>query len=76
MEYLRLCQKHQIHFLSDESDALTTYSTDDIPNPTRFTSLLSIDKTDIIDPSLCHVIHGLGKVYTQTTLLILGPLFI
>lgn len=76
MEYLRLCHKHQIHFLSDESDALTTYSTDDIPNPTRFTSLLSIDKTGIIDPSLCHVIHGIGKVYTQTTLLILGLLLI
>src|SRR5208282_4470668 len=76
MEYVLLCQKYQIHFLSDESDALTTYSTDDIPNPTRFTSLLSIDKTGIIDPSLCHVIHGIGKVHIQTTLLILELLLI
>jgi hypothetical protein len=60
--FMRLCQKHQIHLLSDEIYALTTFPTNDITNPTPFTSLLSIDKTGIIDPSLCHVIHGMSKV--------------
>jgi 1-aminocyclopropane-1-carboxylate synthase len=62
IEYMRLCQKYKIHLISDEIYALTTFATDDIPNPTPFTSLLSIDKTGIIDPELCHVIHGMSKV--------------
>jgi len=62
VEFMKLCQKYQIHLLSDEIYALTTFATRDIPNPTPFTSLLSIDKVGIIDPSLCHVIHGLSKV--------------
>ena len=59
---MRLCQKYQIHLVSDEIYALTTYPTEDIPNPTPFTSLLSIPKEGIIDPRLCHVIHGMSKV--------------
>jgi len=62
IEYMRLCQKYKIHLLSDEIYALTTFPTDDIPDPTPFTSLLSIPKQDIIDPSLCHVLHGMSKV--------------
>lgn len=62
IEYMRFCQKHQIHLISDEIYALTTYATDDIPNPTPFTSLLSIPKDGIIDASLCHVVHGMSKV--------------
>lgn len=62
IEYMRFCQKHQIHLISDEIYALTTYATDDIPNPTPFTSLLSIPKGGIIDASLCHVVHGMSKV--------------
>jgi aspartate/methionine/tyrosine aminotransferase len=60
--FMRLCQKYQIHLLSDEIYALSTFSTKDVPNPTPFTSLLSIDKTGIIDPALCHVVHGMSKV--------------
>jgi 1-aminocyclopropane-1-carboxylate synthase len=62
IEYMRLCQKYQIHLISDEIYALTTFPTDDIPEPTPFTSLLSIAKEGIIDPSLCHVVHGMSKV--------------
>jgi 1-aminocyclopropane-1-carboxylate synthase len=65
VKYMRLCQKYQIHLLSDEIYALTTFGTEDVPNPVPFTSLLSIDKTDIIDPSLCHVIHGMSKVFSS-----------
>jgi aspartate/methionine/tyrosine aminotransferase len=59
---MRLCQKYKIHLISDEIYALTTFPTKDIPNPTPFTSLLSIEKEGIIDPSLCHVVHGMSKV--------------
>jgi hypothetical protein len=62
IEYMRLCQKYKIHLLSDEIYALTTFPTDDIREPIPFTSLLSIDTEGIIDPSLCHVIHGMSKV--------------
>jgi aspartate/methionine/tyrosine aminotransferase len=62
IEYMRFCQKHKIHLISDEIYALTRFQTDDVPNPTPFTSLLAIPKEDIIDPSLCHVLHGMSKV--------------
>jgi aspartate/methionine/tyrosine aminotransferase len=68
IEYMRLCQKYQIHLISDEIYALTTFPTDEIPEPTPFTSLLSIPKDNIIDPSLCHVIHGMSKVITGKSL--------
>lgn len=64
---MKLCQKYQIHLLSDEIYALTTFGTEDIPSPTPFTSLLSIGKEGIIDPGLCHVIHGLSKVSCVVT---------
>lgn len=63
IEYMRLCQKYKIHLLSDEIYALTTFPTDDIPEPTPFTSLLTIETEGIIDPSLCHVIHGMSKAH-------------
>jgi len=63
IEYMRFCQKYQIHLISDEIYALTRFPTDDIPNPTPFTSLLSLPKDGIIDPSLCHVLHGMSKVF-------------
>lgn len=62
IEYMRLCQKYQIHLISDEIYALTTFPTDDIPNPEKFVSLLSIPKEGLIDPQLCHVLHGMSKV--------------
>jgi aspartate/methionine/tyrosine aminotransferase len=70
VEYMRLCQKYQIHLVSDEIYALTTFPTEDIPNPTPFTSLLSIPKGNLIDPSLCHVLHGMSKVPNPSASLI------
>ena len=72
---MRFCQKYQIHFLSDEIYALSTFESKDIRNPVPFTSLLSIDKTGIIEPNLCHVMHGMSKVYTNATFLKAGLLF-
>src|SRR5436190_12521862 len=66
IEYMRLCQKYQLHLISDEIYALTTFPTQDIQKPIPFTSLLSIPKDNLIDPSLCHVIHGMSKVVCST----------
>ncbi|KAH6603135.1 1-aminocyclopropane-2-carboxylate synthase 2 [Trichoderma cornu-damae] len=60
---LRLCQKHQIHFVSDEIYALSvwenTVDTDVALEP--FTSCLSIDLAGVIEPSRVHVIWGMSK---------------
>jgi aspartate/methionine/tyrosine aminotransferase len=61
---LRLCQKHKIHLISDEIYALSVWeNTVDKagPPPVPFESVLSVDLTDIIDPSLVHVLWGMSK---------------
>ena len=56
VQLMRLCQKYQIHLISDEIYALSTWGSDD-----TFYSCLSIDTTGIIDPSLVHVVWGTSK---------------
>lgn len=57
---MQFCQKHRVHLLSDEIYACSVFKTDD-PNTTPFTSILSIDSTDLIDSDLLHVTYGLSK---------------
>lgn len=57
---MQFCQKHRLNLLSDEIYACSVFETDD-PNTTPFTSILSIDATDLIDPDLLHVTYGLSK---------------
>ncbi|KAF2111951.1 pyridoxal phosphate-dependent transferase [Lophiotrema nucula] len=66
VELMELCQKYQIHLISDEIYAMSVWGqhvtdpsldTDTVP----FESVLSIDTDDIIDPSLVHVLWGLSK---------------
>ena len=61
IELMKLCQKHQINFVSDEIYALTVWDNAEAPNATGFTSALSIDLNGIIDPRLVHVLWGLSK---------------
>lgn len=63
IEYLRLCQKYQIHFVSDEIYAFSVWKNkhDTNPPPVDFTSVLSISLDGIIDPSLVHVLYGMSK---------------
>ncbi|KAL6788751.1 PLP-dependent transferase [Trichoderma sp. SZMC 28012] len=60
---LKLCEKYQIHFISDEIYALSVWdNTVDTDVPVQpFTSCLSIDPAGIIDPSRVHVIWGMSK---------------
>lgn len=63
IEYLRLCHKYQIHFVSDEIYAFSVWKNkhDIDPPPVAFTSVLSIPLEGIIDPSLVHVLYGMSK---------------
>lgn len=56
IKFMQLCQKYQMHLISDEIYALSIWG-DGVP----FRSCLSIDTTNIIDPSLVHVTWGLSK---------------
>ncbi|OTA01199.1 aminotransferase, putative [Trichoderma parareesei] len=60
---LRLCEKYQMHFISDEIYALSVWeNTVDAGVPVEpFTSSLSIDPTGIIDPARVHVLWGMSK---------------
>ncbi|KAH7232496.1 pyridoxal phosphate-dependent transferase [Fusarium solani] len=57
---MEFCQKHQLHLISDEVYAMSTWTNHESPT-TPFTSCLSIDPTGIIDPSLIHVVWGVSK---------------
>ncbi|KAJ5210753.1 Pyridoxal phosphate-dependent transferase major region subdomain 2 [Penicillium cf. griseofulvum] len=63
IKLMRLCQKYQVHFISDEIYALSVFenTVDEQPEPVKFESALSIDLTDIIDPRLVHVLWGMSK---------------
>ncbi|KAH8654923.1 pyridoxal phosphate-dependent transferase [Ilyonectria robusta] len=59
---MKLCEKYGVHFISDEIYALSVWDNAvDSPAPTPFESALTIDSTDIIDPSRVHVIWGMSK---------------
>lgn len=55
---MRFCHKHRIHFISDEIYACSVHGSSELP---EFTSALSIDTTDMIDPEFVHVVYGLSK---------------
>lgn len=63
IELMRLCQKYQIHLISDEIYALSVWdNTIDQHAPlVKFESALSIDPKGIIDPRLVHVLWGMSK---------------
>ncbi|KAK0664833.1 putative inactive 1-aminocyclopropane-1-carboxylate synthase-like protein 2 [Lasiodiplodia hormozganensis] len=64
---MRFCNKHRLHLISDEIYATSVYS----PGPrfephTPFTSVLSIDYAQHIDPNLLHVMYGLSKDFAAS----------
>ena len=58
---MKLCQRYQIHLISDEIYALSVWNNPHSPNAVAFISVLAIDLTDIIDPKLVHVLWGTSK---------------
>ncbi|KAJ5197916.1 uncharacterized protein N7498_007033 [Penicillium cinerascens] len=63
IELMKLCQKYQIHLISDEIYALSVWDNtiDQHPPPVKFESALSIDPNGIIDPRLVHALWGMSK---------------
>ena len=61
--YMRLCQKYQVHLMSDEIYAFSVWENekDSEPRPVEFTSILSIGYAGLIDPSLLTVLWGMSK---------------
>ncbi|KAH8746906.1 pyridoxal phosphate-dependent transferase [Diaporthe sp. PMI_573] len=60
---MKLCEKYDIHLISDEIYGLSVWQNtiDDKPTPCPFTSCLSIPLEGLIDPSRVHVIWGMSK---------------
>lgn len=69
MAYMRLCEKHKIHFISDEVYALSVFINPDFPNANTFTSALSIDISGLISPDLVHVLCVLSTLISFHLLL-------
>lgn len=63
IKFMQLCQKYQIHLISDEVYALSIWknTVDQHPQPVEFVSTLSIDTAGIIEPRLFHVLWGMSK---------------
>jgi aspartate/methionine/tyrosine aminotransferase len=55
---MQLCQKYDVHLVSDEIYALSVFqnAVDSEPSGVPFESILSIDPTGIIDPAKLHVL--------------------
>jgi gliotoxin/aspirochlorine biosynthesis aminotransferase len=62
MEVLKFCDKHKIHFISDEIYAMSSFPSPDIPNPVPFVSALQLDVQGMgCDISRLHTIWSISK---------------
>ncbi|KAL8686085.1 MAG: hypothetical protein Q9218_007358 [Villophora microphyllina] len=62
--YMRFCQKHHIHLISDEIYAKSIYKTPHNADAIPFTSVLAINTTHLIDDNLVHVLYGMSKDFS------------
>lgn len=65
---MQLCGKYNVHFISDEIYAMSVFNPNELKSevPSHgscegFTSLCAIEPSDLIDPSLVHIVYGLSK---------------
>ncbi|KAH7254519.1 pyridoxal phosphate-dependent transferase [Fusarium solani] len=59
--YMKFCQKHSLHLISDEIYALSVWRNPEFPDAPEFTSVLAINPDGIIDRNLIHVFWGMSK---------------
>ncbi|CAJ0554417.1 Ff.00g129300.m01.CDS01 [Fusarium sp. VM40] len=59
--YMRFCQEHNLHLISDEVYALSVWKNPEVPYAPEFTSLLAMNPDNIIDGNLIHVVWGMSK---------------
>lgn len=60
-KYMRFCHKHRIHLISDEVYGLSVFDNGD-STATKFTSVLSFDPAELMDPDFLHACYGMSKV--------------
>ncbi|KAJ5840763.1 uncharacterized protein N7525_005951 [Penicillium rubens] len=60
----RFCNKHRLHLISDEVYASCVFDSGD-STAVPFTSILSLDLAELIDPNLVHVLYGFSKDFAS-----------
>ncbi|CAH0054584.1 unnamed protein product [Clonostachys solani] len=60
-EIARFCQLHEMHLISDEIYANSTFRNPSCLDAEPFRSLLSIDLASLIHPERVHVLYGMSK---------------
>ncbi|KAK3666140.1 hypothetical protein LTR22_003146 [Elasticomyces elasticus] len=68
------CEKHSLHYLSDEIYANSVFVNDQYPEAITFHSVLSVDLDKVIRPDLVHVLYGAAKDFCANGLR-LGALY-
>ncbi|EFR00199.1 1-aminocyclopropane-1-carboxylate synthase 11 [Nannizzia gypsea CBS 118893] len=63
VEIFKLCQKYQIHLISDEIYALSVFDSGE-SGAMPFVSTLSINAKGLMDENLLHVIYGMSKDFS------------
>ena len=63
VELAKLAGRYKLHFVSDEIYARSCFATQDVPQPSLFHSILSIDVASecALDPALVHVVTSASK---------------
>lgn len=59
---MKLCNRYRLHLISDEIYGLSAWDNPKVEENVGFTSALSIDAAQFMDPSMVHVQWGLSKV--------------
>ncbi|KAF8475714.1 pyridoxal phosphate-dependent transferase [Kalaharituber pfeilii] len=66
--FMRFCQKHDLHLVSDEIYALSVFTTKYSKGAVEFTSALSIDTEWLIDTNRLHILYGMSKDFSSNGL--------
>ncbi|KAK6529516.1 hypothetical protein TWF281_008687 [Arthrobotrys megalospora] len=64
LEYMKFCEKHDIHMIADEVYAMSIFKTNSNQNAVGFHSALSVEIANIVDPRRIHVLYGMSKDFS------------
>ncbi|KAF2733467.1 PLP-dependent transferase [Polyplosphaeria fusca] len=60
IELMKFCKKHKIHMIADEIYAMSVYEVPGV-EAVPFTSVLSLDYSQYMDPNYLHHVYGMSK---------------
>ncbi|OCL14891.1 PLP-dependent transferase [Glonium stellatum] len=64
---LKFCEKHSLHFISDEVYAMSTFQSSDQKEPAPFVSILSLNLQELgVDASRVHMVWSTSKDFGQS----------